>query len=94
MGSCFHVAQHACSLCFACESTEKCLASSFPAGENESGKYISQTTWDSKDAFINWTQSSQFSASHNEKDSKRPSVGTMLEGPPSPQMFSSVTVTE
>jgi heme-degrading monooxygenase HmoA len=63
-------------------------------GTNVPGKYISQTTWENKAAFENWTQSSQFRASHGEGNSKRPSVGTMLEGPPSPELYESVTVTE
>jgi len=29
------------------------------SGENEAGKYISQTTWESEEAFKNWTQSNQ-----------------------------------
>eukprot|EP00877_Chromochloris_zofingiensis_P010791 jgi/Chrzof1/5966/Cz16g22010.t1 len=72
------------------------------AGENVPGKYISQTYWASQDAFQQWTQSQQFRSSHGDKagpngdksSSKRPNVMTMLEGPPSPEFFTSVTMTE
>eukprot|EP00878_Enallax_costatus_P035678 GHUV01039873.1.p1 GENE.GHUV01039873.1~~GHUV01039873.1.p1 ORF type:complete len:109 (-),score=23.48 GHUV01039873.1:910-1236(-) len=64
---------------------------------NVEHKYISQTTWESEEAFRNWTQSKQFSQSHGERNTsgdKRPSVGAMLEGPPSPEFYQSVTITE
>eukprot|EP00882_Tetradesmus_deserticola_P006157 GHRQ01006482.1.p1 GENE.GHRQ01006482.1~~GHRQ01006482.1.p1 ORF type:complete len:143 (+),score=38.08 GHRQ01006482.1:91-519(+) len=62
---------------------------------NVPNKYISQSTWESEEAFKSWTQSQQFSKAHGEgKGNKRPNVGAMLEGPPSPEFFSSVTVTE
>ncbi|WIA19169.1 hypothetical protein OEZ85_003815 [Tetradesmus obliquus] len=66
---------------------------------NVPNKYISQSTWESEEAFRGWTQSQQFSKAHGEADkdkggSKRPNVGAMLEGPPAPEFFSSVTMTE
>ncbi|EFJ44621.1 hypothetical protein VOLCADRAFT_106286 [Volvox carteri f. nagariensis] len=61
------------------------------------------TYWQSKEDFQNWTKSSQFAASHGggsggsgsgSGESKRPNTMTMLEGPPSPELFSTVTITE
>ncbi|GLC33318.1 hypothetical protein PLESTB_000346300 [Pleodorina starrii] len=76
--------------------------------ENVPGKYISQTYWQTKEDFQAWTKSSQFAASHGSsssssgggsghgegQQSKRPNTMSMLEGPPSPELFTTVTVTE
>ncbi|PNH08572.1 hypothetical protein TSOC_004874 [Tetrabaena socialis] len=60
----------------------------------------------SKEDFENWTNSSQFQASHGGGSSgggsgeqaaaasKRPNTMAMLEAPPSPEFYSSVTITE
>jgi heme-degrading monooxygenase HmoA len=70
-------------------------AAAAAAGSNVPNKYISQSTWESEEAFRGWTQSQQFNKAHGEgQGNKRPNVGTMLEGPPSPEFFSSVTMTE
>jgi len=64
---------------------------------NVPGKYVSQTTWSSKEHFEAWTKSSQFQSSHSkpsESKNNRPSVMTMLEGPPAPELFETVTITE
>ena len=74
-------------------------------GETVQGKYISQTNWESREDFENWTKSGQFASSHGGGSSsssgttdsavKRPSnTMAMLEGPPTPELFSTVTVTE
>ncbi|GFR47327.1 hypothetical protein Agub_g9016 [Astrephomene gubernaculifera] len=72
--------------------------------ENVPGKYISQSTWESKEAFEGWTRSSQFAASHGSSSggsghgasssNQRPSTMSLLEGPPSPELFTTVTITE
>ncbi|GFH14223.1 ABM domain-containing protein [Haematococcus lacustris] len=69
---------------------------------NVPGKYISMTTWADEPSFRAWTTSSQFKASHGggksegqpEQASKRPGMMGMLDGPPSPEMFETVTITE
>eukprot|EP00879_Flechtneria_rotunda_P001147 GHRR01001292.1.p1 GENE.GHRR01001292.1~~GHRR01001292.1.p1 ORF type:complete len:152 (+),score=27.74 GHRR01001292.1:145-600(+) len=63
--------------------------------ENVPNKYISQSTWESGDAFKAWTQSQQFNKAHGQGEgNKRPGIAQMLDGPPSPEFFSSVTMTE
>jgi hypothetical protein len=66
-----------------------------PPGHNVPNKYTSQSTWESEEAFRSWTQSQQFTKSHGEgQGNKRPNVGAMLDGPPAPEFYSAVTVTE
>ena len=69
-------------------------------GTNVPGKYVSETHWDTKDAFEGWAKSSQFKASHGGGSSSdsaaskpRPNSMTMLEGPPVLEMFETVTTT-
>ncbi|KAG2450250.1 hypothetical protein HYH02_004762 [Chlamydomonas schloesseri] len=87
--------------------------------DNIPGKYVSQSTWESKEAFEAWTKSSAFAASHGSSSSsssssgghghghgsgghgqsaqggnKRPTTMEMLEAPPAPEFYSTVTMTE
>ncbi|KAG2441181.1 hypothetical protein HXX76_004033 [Chlamydomonas incerta] len=88
--------------------------------DNVPGKYVSQSTWESKDAFEAWTKSGAFAASHGSSSSgssgssgqghghghgqgghgqgqsgnKRPTTMEMLEQPPAPEFYSTVTITE
>ncbi|PNW80311.1 hypothetical protein CHLRE_07g312300v5 [Chlamydomonas reinhardtii] len=93
--------------------------------DNVPGKYVSQSTWESKEAFEAWTKSGAFAASHGSSGSsssgssssghgqgghghghgqgghgqgqsgnKRPSTMEMLEQPPAPEFYSTVTITE
>lgn len=59
---------------------------------------MSETHWETKDSFEGWAKSSQFKASHggNKEDGKPkpPSSMTMLEGPPAPEFYETITTTE
>lgn len=55
-------------------------------GDNE-GEYISHTIWESRDAFVKWTQSEAFAAGH-----RQGSVAGLLEGPPQVKLFEAVLV--
>mmetsp|Transcript_6176 Transcript_6176/g.13446 ORF Transcript_6176/g.13446 Transcript_6176/m.13446 type:complete len:153 (+) Transcript_6176:20-478(+) len=64
---------------------------------NIPGKYVSETHWANKAAFENWAKSSQFQASHAQPlqgaQTKRPNTMAMLEGPPAPEFYETVTTT-
>jgi len=45
--------------------------------KGEEGVYISHSTWDSREAFLNWTESESFRKAHAQGGSKG-----MLSGPP------------
>lgn len=70
---------------------------------NIPGKYVSETHWASKEDFEGWANSSQFKASHGQGQTKagsdgappppRPNTMTMLEGPPAPEFYETVTTT-
>ena len=53
-------------------------------GDNE-GEYVSQTTWESRAAFLDWTKSEAFSAGH-----RQGSVAGVLEGPPVVKLYEAV----
>lgn len=53
------------------------------------GEYVSHTVWESRDAFVKWTQSEAFAAGH-----RQGSVGGMLQGPPQVKLFEAVLVQE
>jgi heme-degrading monooxygenase HmoA len=55
-------------------------------GDNE-GEYISQTTWQDRDAFLAWTRSAAFAAGH-----RQGSVVGVLEGPPVVRLYEAVLV--
>lgn len=45
--------------------------------KGEEGVYISHSTWDSREAFVNWTESESFQRAHAQGGSKG-----LLAGPP------------
>jgi heme-degrading monooxygenase HmoA len=49
------------------------------------GEYISHSTWESRDAFMAWTQSPAFAAGH-----RGGSLMGVLQGPPQVKLFESV----
>lgn len=51
------------------------------------GDYISHSTWESRDAFIAWTQSTAFAAAH-----RQGSVAGVIKGPPHLQTYEAVIV--
>lgn len=51
------------------------------------GEYVSQTTWEDRDAFLAWTRSEAFAAGH-----RQGSVAGVLEGPPSVRLYEAVLV--
>jgi heme-degrading monooxygenase HmoA len=53
-------------------------------GDNE-GEYVSQTTWESRDAFLAWTRSEAFAAGH-----RQGSLAGVLEGPPVVRLYEAV----
>ena len=53
-------------------------------GEAE-GEYISHSTWESRDAFIAWTQSEAFVAGH-----RQGSLMGVLEGPPHVKLYDAI----
>ncbi|KAK9809336.1 hypothetical protein WJX73_006371 [Symbiochloris irregularis] len=66
------------------------------------GEYISMSTWNAREDFDNWRESPQFRMAHEGKpkdqeqqqQSKRESMGEMLQGPPQPKLYEAVTTTE
>jgi heme-degrading monooxygenase HmoA len=55
-------------------------------GDNR-GEYVSQTTWESREAFLAWTRSEAFAAGH-----RQGSVAGVLEGPPVVKLYEAVIV--
>lgn len=55
-------------------------------GDTE-GEYISHTIWESKEAFLAWTQSPSFVASH-----RQGSVAGVVQGPPHLKLYDSILV--
>lgn len=55
-------------------------------GESE-GEYISHSTWESRDAFIKWTQSENFVKGH-----RQGSLAGILAGPPQVSLYDAVIV--
>jgi heme-degrading monooxygenase HmoA len=53
-------------------------------GDGE-GEYVSHSTWESRDAFIAWTQSEAFVAGH-----RQGSLMGILAGPPQVKLYESV----
>jgi heme-degrading monooxygenase HmoA len=49
------------------------------------GEYVSHSTWESRDAFIAWTQSEAFTAGH-----RQGSLMGILAGPPQVKLYESV----
>ncbi len=49
------------------------------------GEYISHSTWESRDAFVAWTQSEAFLAGH-----RQGSLMGVLEGPPAVKLYDAV----
>jgi heme-degrading monooxygenase HmoA len=49
------------------------------------GEYISHSTWESRDAFVAWTQSEAFAAGH-----RQGSLMGVLAGPPQVKLYESV----
>jgi len=56
-------------------------------GDNE-GEYISHSTWQSRDAFMAWTQSDAFVQGHRQGGS----LMGVLEGPPHVQTYEAIIV--
>ena len=50
------------------------------------GEYISHSTWESRDAFVAWTQSEAFVQGHRQGGS----LMGVLQGPPSVKLFEAV----
>ena len=57
-------------------------------GDNP-GEYISHSTWESRDAFMAWTQSPAFAAGH-----RGGSLMGIIEGPPRVALYDAVIDTE
>lgn len=55
-------------------------------GESE-GEFISHSTWESRDAFIMWTQSENFVKGH-----RQGSLAGILAGPPQVSLYDAVVV--
>ena len=53
------------------------------------GEYVSHSTWESRDAFIAWTQSEAFVAGH-----RQGSLMGVLQGPPAVKLYEAVIETE
>ncbi|HXH20450.1 MAG TPA: antibiotic biosynthesis monooxygenase [Dehalococcoidia bacterium] len=53
-------------------------------GDNE-GEYVSMTTWESRQAFLDWTKSEAFALGH-----RQGSVAGVLEGPPVVRLYEAV----
>jgi heme-degrading monooxygenase HmoA len=53
------------------------------------GEYISHSTWESRDAFLAWTQSPAFAAGH-----RGGSLMGIIEGPPRVALYEAVIDTE
>jgi heme-degrading monooxygenase HmoA len=53
------------------------------------GEYISQTTWEDRQSFMDWMRSEAFAKAH-----RQGSVGGVLEGPPVVGMYEAVLVEE
>ncbi len=53
-------------------------------GDSE-GEYASHTVWESREAFLAWTQSPSFTAAH-----RQGSVGGIIEGHPVAKLYESV----
>ena len=54
---------------------------------DQTGDYISHTTWKDRQAFIDWTQSESFAKGH-----RQGSVAGVLDGPPVIGLFEAVLV--
>jgi heme-degrading monooxygenase HmoA len=54
------------------------------------GEYVSHSTWESRDAFIAWTQSEAFTQGHRQGGS----LMGVLEGPPMVKLYESVLTQE
>ncbi|MQA00001.1 MAG: antibiotic biosynthesis monooxygenase [Dehalococcoidia bacterium] len=52
---------------------------------DEPGDYISHSTWESRDAFVAWTQSESFASGH-----RQGSVQNVLQGPPVVSLYDAV----
>jgi heme-degrading monooxygenase HmoA len=52
----------------------------------DGGQYISHSTWESRDAFLAWTQSEAFVAGHRQGGS----LMGVLEGPPQVKLYDAV----
>jgi heme-degrading monooxygenase HmoA len=50
------------------------------------GEYVSHSTWESRDAFVAWTQSEAFVAGHRQGGS----LMGVLQGPPQVKLFEAV----
>jgi len=51
------------------------------------GEYISHSTWQDRQSFMDWTQSEAFTAGH-----RQGSLAGVLEGPPQVSMYEAVIV--
>jgi heme-degrading monooxygenase HmoA len=49
------------------------------------GEYVSHSTWQDRQSFVDWTQSEAFQAGH-----RQGSLAGMLEGPPMPSTYEAV----
>jgi heme-degrading monooxygenase HmoA len=54
---------------------------------SEQGEYASHTTWESRDAFIAWTQSEAFVNAH-----RHGSMAGVVEGPPHLKMYEAIII--
>jgi heme-degrading monooxygenase HmoA len=54
---------------------------------DEPGEYISHSVWESRDAFVAWTQSEAFAAGH-----RQGSVAGIVEGPPHVKLYEAIIV--
>jgi heme-degrading monooxygenase HmoA len=57
--------------------------------KGEDGEYVSQSMWESRAAFVAWTQSASFAASH-----RQGSLAGVLQGPPVLKAYETVLVEE
>jgi heme-degrading monooxygenase HmoA len=53
------------------------------------GEYISHTSWESREAFLNWTKSEAFVAAH-----RQGSLAGIVDGPPQVKLYEAVLVEE
>jgi heme-degrading monooxygenase HmoA len=52
---------------------------------DRAGEYLSHTTWQDRQAFMDWTQSEHFARSH-----RQGSVAGLLEGPPEVSLYEAI----
>ena len=61
-----------------------------PAREDGTILYASHTVWESEETFIAWTKSDQFRKSHARSSGGGPRAGSLIEGHPNFEGFSTI----